>query len=221
MCTANIDMEAGICNGSQGIVVDFVQVAMTKSPLDEGAANPNADAAVPDSVTTDVIPLVRFANGLVRRMGVFHRQSEDYPTIVVSQIPLRLAWALTIHKIQGATLDMADIDIGKSVFECGQSYVALSRVKSLDGLYLSNFDPAKITVNPLVTEFYASFSRLSTEEMASIVSARFSKPSPSPSPASGMDAGLDAILGDVESNTSSVKRVLFNNYTKKSVRKFK
>jgi ATP-dependent DNA helicase PIF1 len=65
-----------------------------------------------------------------------------------------LAWALTIHKIQGATLSMAEIDIGKSVFEYGQSYVALSRVKSLDGLYLSAFDSGCIRANPKVIDFY-------------------------------------------------------------------
>jgi hypothetical protein len=81
-------------------------------------------------------------------------QSEEYPCIAITQYPLCLAWALTIHKIQGATLSMAEIDIGNSVFEYGQTYVALSRVQSLDGLYLSAFEPHRIRANPKVIEFY-------------------------------------------------------------------
>jgi ATP-dependent exoDNAse (exonuclease V) alpha subunit len=49
---------------------------------------------------------------------------------------------------------MADMDIGKSVFEYGQTYVALSRVQSLDGLYLSDFNPKNIRANPKVVAFY-------------------------------------------------------------------
>ena len=67
---------------------------------------------------------------------------------------------MTIHKIQGATLDLAEIDVGNSIFEYGQTYVALSRVKSLQGLYLSAFEPEKIQTNPLVIEFYKSISSL-------------------------------------------------------------
>ena len=76
----------------------------------------------------------------------------------MSQLPLILAWALTIHKAQGATLDVAEIDAGSNIFECGQTYVALSRVKSLEGLYLTSYDPKKIRINKKVQEFYQGIS---------------------------------------------------------------
>ena len=84
--------------------------------------------------------------------------SENIPGIGVSQVPLILAWALTIHKSQGATLDIAEIDAGSSIFECGQTYVALSRVKSLEGLYLTSFDASRIKINKKVQEFYMNLS---------------------------------------------------------------
>jgi hypothetical protein len=99
------------------------------------------------------------------KVAPYPRQSEEFPCVIVAQLPLCLAWALTIHKIQGATLDMAEMDIGRSVFAEGQSYVALSRVKTLDGLYLSEFNSTKIRANPLVVGFYDSFPKMGEDEM--------------------------------------------------------
>ena len=136
MCTINLDMENGICNGSQGVVSQIVKE------------------------NDEYFPFVRFYNGIEKKMAPHFWQSEDFPTISVGQYPLILAWAITIHKIQGATLDLAEIDVGNSIFEYGQTYVALSRVKSIQGLYLSAFEPEKIQTNPLVIEFYKSISSL-------------------------------------------------------------
>ena len=146
MCTTNISIEDGICNGSQGVVIDFV----------ESQSRENGNM---------LVPLVRFSNGRIMRISPQQRQSTDYPAVSVSQIPLCLAWALTIHKIQGATLHMADIDIGRSIFEYGQTYVALSRIRSLDGLFLSEFYPQRIKANPSVIAFYESFPNISPEQM--------------------------------------------------------
>jgi ATP-dependent exoDNAse (exonuclease V) alpha subunit len=88
------------------------------------------------------------------KINVVWQQSEEIPCIGIGQIPLCMAWALTIHKIQGATLSMAEMDLGNSVFECGQTYVALSRVKNLRGVYISALNPTKIKANPVVKEFY-------------------------------------------------------------------
>lgn len=145
MCTANLDVDRGICNGSQGIVIDFVE---TVSAIDGSSS---------------IVPLVKFSNGVTMRVGSHQRQCEEYPCIIVAQVPLCLAWALTIHKIQGATLDTAEMDIGKSVFAAGQTYVGLSRVKTLDGLYLSDFNPTRVRADPLVVEFYNSFPKVSGE----------------------------------------------------------
>jgi ATP-dependent DNA helicase PIF1 len=143
MCLANLDTDAGICNGSQGVVVDFVT---------SGAKQ---------------YPVVRFLNGVTMKIASKVYQHDDYPKYGVEQLPLRLAWAFTIHKSQGVTLEIAEMDIGSRVFECGQTYVALSRVKSLSGLYLSGFNPTKIKTNPRVIAFYEQMPALTPEMIAS------------------------------------------------------
>lgn len=140
MCTTNIDIDNGICNGSLGIVIDF-----------------HMKMGIP-------IPFVKFSNGISREIPIQYWHSEEYPSIAIGQLPLCLAWAITIHKIQGATLPMADMDIGRTIFEYGQTYVALSRVQSLEGLYLSGFHPENIRANPKVTLFYSQIPEVEYEE---------------------------------------------------------
>jgi ATP-dependent exoDNAse (exonuclease V) alpha subunit len=78
---------------------------------------------------------------------------EDNGTVraTIKQIPLRLAWAITIHKSQGMTLDAAEIDLGDA-FEPGMGYVALSRVRSLTGLKLMNLNEMALKVHPKVLQ---------------------------------------------------------------------
>jgi ATP-dependent DNA helicase PIF1 len=139
MCLANLDTDSGICNGSQGIVVDFVG-------------------------GTTVVPVVKFLNGITMPIQPKVYQHGDYPRLGIEQVPLRLAWAFTIHKSQGVTLDLAQMDLGSNVFEYGQSYVGLSRIRTLDGLYLSGFNPQKIKTNPRVAAFYEGIDVI-TEQM--------------------------------------------------------
>ena len=109
MCIVNIQLDNGdiLCNGARGIVVD---------------------------ISVQGLPVVKYNNNYQMTMSSHIWSSESIPGIGVSQIPLILAWALTIHKAQGSTLDIDEVDAGSQIFECGQTYVALSRVKSLEGL---------------------------------------------------------------------------------------
>lgn len=136
MCIANVDVDGlRICNGSVGIITDFV----------------NSDG--------EIYPLVKFNNGSTRIMSKHGWESENIPGLIIHQVPLILAWAVTIHKSQGATLDLMEIDIGKDIFECGQTYVGLSRVRDLSGLYIKSFVPEKIKINSKVQAFYERFNK--------------------------------------------------------------
>jgi ATP-dependent DNA helicase PIF1 len=147
MSIINIQSDRGldVCNGSQGIITGFCAISGC--------------------------PQVKFNNGIEMIMTRNIWQSDKIPGIGVSQVPLILAWALTIHKSQGATLDAAEIDVGSGIFECGQTYVALSRVKNLDGLYLTSFDASKIRINRKVKEFYDNLNLNQGENLEEVVEA--------------------------------------------------
>ncbi len=113
MLKVNLNVAEGLVNGSRGVV------------LDTGVNG----------------VLVRFINGLKVVITPADWKIEDNEGRAIrKQIPLILAWALTVHKSQGVTLDYAICDIGATVFSPGQAYVALSRVRNLKGLFISNFD---------------------------------------------------------------------------------
>lgn len=94
---------------------------------------------------------------------------EDNGTIhaTINQVPLRLAWAITIHKSQGMTLDAAEIDLGDA-FEPGMGYVALSRVRSLNGLKLINLNEMALKVHPKILEHDKIFQSCSADNVKSL-----------------------------------------------------
>ena len=131
MLITNLDVEAGLVNGSRGVIKRFTETQL---------------------------PIVEFRNGIVMTIDLATWMTEEFPFVGMTQIPLRIAYAITIHKSQGATLDCALVDIGKDTFEYGQAYVALSRVKSLEGLYIWGLDTSRIRAHPRVVDFYKSLA---------------------------------------------------------------
>ena len=164
MFTANIRNQ-GVVNGSRGVVVAY----------DKGGGFPIVKLVDGRLVTATPfarsVPLLHqrrgdagagglavgvAAAGLGDGSGSGDGQAayQADVSLVHYQIPLQLAWAMTIHKCQGLTLDLAQIKLGKDVFEAGQAYVALSRVKSLSALFLLAFDPIAVFANHAVVDAY-------------------------------------------------------------------
>jgi ATP-dependent exoDNAse (exonuclease V) alpha subunit len=110
-------------------------------------------------------PVIRLTNGYeITAEPEDWRIEDETGKLLVSyvQVPLRLAWAITVHKSQGMTLDSAVMDLSKT-FEKGQGYVALSRVKGLDGLQLNGFNNTALEVDGLALKADLRFQELSRE----------------------------------------------------------
>lgn len=146
MMCANVDVEKGLCNGTRGVVTSFV----------------DSEAVQPGPVgmylrKNSRLPVVTFALPAGTRTCVVlpHMWSVDTPEggrAFVVQIPLKHAWALTIHKSQGMTLSRLQVDLS-TCFAPGQAYVALSRAVDPDGLEILSLDPARITTDSKVVRF--------------------------------------------------------------------
>lgn len=135
MLTVNHDVESGLVNGSRGVVLGY-----------------HAD--------TETLR-VRFLDNREINFERFQYTVEEDGTVqyYVNQFPFILAYALSIHKVQGCTLDFAVMDLGHSVFEDSMSYVALSRVRSLEGLFLTAYQPHRVKCNEKALAFYENLSK--------------------------------------------------------------
>lgn len=155
LLASNLDTANGLCNGSRGVVVSFSEptsATVTSADLMRKSSSDMRSAYLGGVAH----PLVEFDNGKRIRIPFVRisRKIPDLGEVFLWQIPLRLGWASTIHRMQGQTLTLVNASLDSSVFEVGQAYVALSRARSLEGLTLTSFDPSCIRAHPKVCEFY-------------------------------------------------------------------
>ena len=152
MLASNLDVANGYSNGARGVVIGFkcgddkFDVEGMKAPIEKEQRF---------RYPAWTLPVVEFSNGK-KMLLPYVRWERTIPGLgeaFVWHLPLRLAWATSIHRSQGQTLNNVDISLD-DVFECGQAYVAISRATSLDGLVFSAFDPVSIRSHPRITEFY-------------------------------------------------------------------
>eukprot|EP01043_Picozoa_sp_COSAG02_P008890 COSAG02_NODE_293_length_25438_cov_52.630254_3_plen_828_part_00 len=148
-CVSRGTMRYPIVNGSRGVIVRY---------------EPNPDRAYNGWPAEHEWPVVRFKSEKHDVEFEYRIEPEAFERDVYRcgsccrmQLPLRLAWALTIHKAQGATLPFVIVDL-KGAFVPGQAYVALSRATSRRGLQIVNFSTGCIKTNQLVRRFYASLA---------------------------------------------------------------
>jgi ATP-dependent DNA helicase PIF1 len=146
MLLTNINPGAGLVNGSRGVVVGF-----ERPPEKEDLSG----SAPPPKYGDVLFPVVRFKGGSKQLIQFHDWELQEFPGVKRQQIPLKLAYAITIHKAQGATLDCALIDVGGRTFEYGQAYTALSRVKDMESLYIHDIAPEAFKAHPKVVAFYA------------------------------------------------------------------
>lgn len=135
MLIKNLNVAAGLANGSRCVVIGFAPQGQ---------------------------PIVKFLNGheMVMQTAVWYMRVSETAKIRRTQFPIRLCFAMSLHKSQGCTLDIARIDLGSKVFNEGMGYVGLSRLRRLEGLSLIAIDWDKITTNKKVQMFYAKHRAL-------------------------------------------------------------
>ncbi|XP_014284591.1 ATP-dependent DNA helicase PIF1 [Halyomorpha halys] len=136
MLLKNINVSSGLVNGARGVVQKFVNGT----------------------------PVVKFLSGTCYNVKEekWVIKTPQGMLLTRKQLPLRLAWAFSIHKSQGLTLDCVEICLNNT-FEAGQAYVALSRAKSLDRLRVIGFHPKQVWANPDVLKFYKRISLYQNE----------------------------------------------------------
>lgn len=153
--------DLNVSNGTLGVVVDFAPMLIDKQLADDEQSDKKTAQD-----NQQLFPIVQLNDGRKVLVEYDSWRIDDEEGEILSayyHIPLTLAWAITIHKSQGMTLDSAEIDLSKT-FEKGQGYVALSRLKNLSGLKLLGINELSLQLDPLARGADKRFIELSNEQ---------------------------------------------------------
>lgn len=140
--TRNIDIAAGIVNGTRGIIKNLFKDYVIIKDVDGNFHN--------ISYYTDVFDNANAANAVGKSAKAAKAGAKSY----ILHMPLKVSYALSIHKSQGMTIDALEIDLGDNIFTCGQGYTALSRAKSLKCIKIIDVSKESFKINPFVKTFY-------------------------------------------------------------------
>ena len=140
--TRNIDIAAGIVNGTRGIIKNLFKDSVMIKDVDGNFHN--------ISYYTDVFDNANAANAVGKSAKAAKAGAKSY----ILHMPLKVSYALSIHKSQGMTIDALEIDLGDNIFTCGQGYTALSRAKSLKCIKIIDVSKESFKINPFVKTFY-------------------------------------------------------------------
>lgn len=147
------EVGGGQVNGSRGVVLGFAKITAKKKPFEE--LEDGDYEILTENYSHRNLPVVRYLNGEQKVVPYeeFSQRIEGIGSCIRSQIPLKLAWAITVHKSQGMSIDYLKVDLSK-VFAKGQTYVALSRARSKEGLEVRGFSKEKVHADERALEFY-------------------------------------------------------------------
>ena len=124
--TRNIDIYAGKVNGMRGVIKHL----------------------------QDNSVIIKDTEGILHNISYYKDIVDKNEKVHISHMPLKVSYALSIHKSQGMTIDALEIDLGENIFTCGQAYTALSRAKSLRNIKIIDVSKNSFKINPYVKSFY-------------------------------------------------------------------
>ena len=116
---------SGLVNGSRGVITEM---------CDDGV-------------------YIKLLSGSTVHLGIIAVSPFDNPYIIVKYLPIKLAWAITIHSAQGMTIDALEVDLGRDIFAYGQAYTGLSRATSLSNVRITSVLAKSFTTSPVVLKF--------------------------------------------------------------------